>query len=105
MQYLKKLIVVLVIVITCFSLGIVANADDNATGGDGDTSSAASGYGWYNSPEHLWKVSLYVGKSDTASKSSNLINDFYQVGNTHIYLKNTNWSLRSGTKKSEAKRS
>ena len=43
MQYLKKLIVVLVIVITCFSLGIVANADDNATGGDGDTSSAASG--------------------------------------------------------------
>lgn len=98
MQYLKKLIVVLVIVITCFSLGIVANADDNATGGDGDTSSAASGYGWYNSPEHLWKVSLYVGKSDTASKSSNLINDFYQVGNTHIYLKNTNWSLRSGTK-------
>ncbi len=62
----------LVISLTAFSF--IALADDNAQQGDGETKDAVEGYGWYNSYQHLWKVSLYVGKSEHASKSSSLIN-------------------------------
>ena len=85
------LIAATVFCIPCF-------ADDNVTGGDGDTEGAASGYGMYAPREHLWKISLYVGKKDTSNKSSSLVNDYYLVGNTHIYLKNTDWKTAKGTK-------
>lgn len=61
--------------------------DNNATGGDGDTHPAAQGYGWYNSSQYLYKVTLYVGKSESASKQSSLANDFYCVGT--VILKKT----------------
>lgn len=77
------------VLIMATAFGFPCFADDNVTGGDGDTEGAASGYGMYAPREHLWKISLYVGKKDTSNKSSNLINDYYLVGNTHIYLKNT----------------
>ena len=98
MRHYKHFAVLLVAVLLCLACGITAFADDNADSGNGNTSGATQGYGWYNSPEHLWKVSLYVGKSDTANKNSNLINNFYLVGDTSIYIKNTNWSVWSSTK-------
>ncbi len=72
-----------------------AYADDNATTGDGDTHSAASGYGWYREKEYLWKVSLYAGKADTASRTESL-SEFHFLGD--VYLKNTNWTVSSGTR-------
>lgn len=99
MRHIKHLASLLLVLILCTICGVTALADDdNATGGSGNTSGAANGYGWYNSTEYLWKVSLYVGKSDTASKSSNLMNNYYLVGGTSIYIKNTNWSVSSSTK-------
>lgn len=86
------------VLIMATAFGFPCFADDNVTGGDGDTEGAASGYGMYAPREHLWKISLYVGKKDTSNKSSNLINDYYLVGNTHIYLKNTDWRTAKGTK-------
>ena len=67
--------------------------DDNATGGEGTTHPAAEGYGWYNSYQYLYKVSLYVGKKDTASKQSSLTNDFYRVGT--VIVKKTGWDVSS----------
>ena len=72
-----------------------AYADDNATTGDGDTHSAASGYGWYREKEYLWKVSLYAGKADTSSRTDPL-SDFHFLGD--VYLKNTNWTVSSVTR-------
>lgn len=45
-------------------------ADDNVTGGDGDTEGAAAGYGMYAPREHLWKISLYVGKRILPTKAA-----------------------------------
>ena len=96
-RYWLLLTSLLLIAATIFSFPCIA-ADDNVTGGDGDTEGAAAGYGMYAPREHLWKVSLYVGKKDTANKSSSLVNDYYLVGNTHIYLKNTDWLTAKRTK-------
>lgn len=62
------------------AFSITALADDNATGGDGTTHDASDGYGWYNTNEFLWKVTLFVGKSDQVTKQSSLTNDFYRIG-------------------------
>ena len=67
------------------AFSITAFADDNATGGDGTTHGASDGYGWYNTNEFMWKVTLFVGKSDQATKQSSLTNDFYRIG-TDAYL-------------------
>jgi len=91
---LKKLIAIILLLATLLTaFSITAFADDNATGGDGDTQGAASGYGWYNTYQFLWKVSLYVGKSDQASKSSNLSSDFYDLGT--VIIKRTGWTVGS----------
>lgn len=77
---------------------MAVSADDNAQGGGGDTDGSLDGYGWYNPWECLWKVSVYVGKSDTANKNSNLKKDYYLVGGTSIYVKKSDWSVSSRTK-------
>ena len=48
------------VLIMATAFGFPCFADDNVTGGDGDTEGAASGYGMYAPREHLWKISLYV---------------------------------------------
>lgn len=91
MKRILCFLLLLVCLLTAFSL--VSLADDNAQQGDGDTKDAVDGYGWYNSYQHLWKVSLYVGKSDQVSKNSNLSIDYYYVGNMSIYIKNSSWTV------------
>jgi hypothetical protein len=78
------------------AFSITAFADDNAQSGTGDTHGAASGYAWYNTYQYLWKVTLYVGKSDQASKSSNLQNDFHRIGT--VVMKKTGWNVSSSVK-------
>lgn len=78
------------------AFSITAFADDNAQSGSGDTQGAASGYAWYNTYQYLWKVTLFVGKSDQASKSSNLQNDFHRLGT--IIMKKTGWNVSSSVK-------
>lgn len=95
-KYWLLLTSLLLIMITIVCIPCIAS--DNVTGGDGETGWAGDGYGMYAPREHLWKISLYVGKKDISNKSSNLINDYYLVGNTHIYLKNTDWRTAKGTK-------
>ena len=78
------------------AFSITAFADDNAQSGSGDTHGAASGYAWYNTYQYLWKVTLFVGKSDQASKSSNLQNDFHRIGT--VVMKKTGWNVSSSVK-------
>ncbi len=75
---------------------MTAFADDNAQSGTGDTHGPASGYAWYNGYQYLWKVTLYVGKSDQATKQSNLLADFYKIGT--VIMKKNDWSVSSNVK-------
>ena len=75
------------------AFSFTAFADDNATSGEGTTHAAAEGYGWYNSYQYMWKVTLYVGKKDTVTKQSSLTADFYKIGT--VIMKNSNWTLSS----------
>ena len=78
--------------LSAFSITAFAG-DDNATGGDGNTHPAAEGYGWYNSYQYLYKVTLFVGKKDTANKQSSLTNDFYRIGT--VIVKKSGWDVSS----------
>ena len=71
--------------LSAFSIGIYA--DDNATSGDGNEKDYLDGYGWYNYYQYLWKVTVFVGKSDKATTNSDLTNDFHRIGT--VIMKNT----------------
>lgn len=94
---MKRILCIVLLMATLLSaLSITAFADDNAQSGTGDTHGAASGYAWYNTYQYLWKVTLFVGKSDQASKSSNLQNDFHRIGT--VVMKKTGWNVSSSVK-------
>ena len=73
-----SILLLAVMLMSVFSVSVFA--DDNATSGEGTTHKASDGFGWYNTNQCMWKVTLYVGKSDQATKQSSLTNDFYRVG-------------------------
>lgn len=91
MKRILSMFTLLVFMMTAFSSPVFA--DDNATSGDGETESAKDGYGYYRESEFLWKVTLFVGKSDEAYKYSSLTSDFYRVGT--VIMKRTGWSVSS----------
>lgn len=66
---MKRILSILLLMATLLSaFSITAFADDNATGGDGTTHGASDGYGWYNTNEFMWKVTLFVRRPCPASK-------------------------------------
>lgn len=71
-------------------------ADDNADTGSGDTSNALDGKGFYRGSEYLYKVSVYVGLSDTADKNSDLGTEWRMVGANPIFVKPSNFTMPSG---------
>ena len=91
----KTIYVILLIAIMLSTFSVQSLADDNATSGDGDTHGALSGCGWYNTYQYMWKVTVFVGKSDTATKASSLTSDFYRIGS--VVMKKSGWSVPSGT--------
>lgn len=94
---MKRILSIILLMATLLSaFPITVFADDNAQSGSGDTLDAVSGYAWYNTYQYLWKVTLFVGKSDQASKSSNLQNDFYRLGT--VIMKKTGWNVSSSVK-------
>lgn len=94
MKRILSILLLMASLLSAFSFSAVA--DDNAQSGSGDTHGAASGYAWYNTYQYLWKVTLFVGKSDQATKSSNLINDFHRLGT--VVMKKTGWNVSSKVK-------
>lgn len=79
-----------IMLMSVFSVSVFA--DDNATGGSGTTHAASDGFGWYNTNQCMWKATLFVGKSDQATKQSSLTNDFYRVGTAIIKKDWTMWA-------------
>ena len=87
------------ILLSAFSIPAFADGeddDDNAQSGSGNTHQAGKGYGWYNGYQYLWKVTLFVGKSDQASKQDNLKEDFHRIGT--VVMKKTGWTVSSSVK-------
>ena len=94
---MKRIVSIILLTATLLSaFSVVAFADDNAQSGSGSTQGAATGYAWYSTYQYLWKVTLFVGKTDGASKSSNLQNDFHRLGT--VVIKNVGWNVPEGTK-------
>lgn len=71
-------------------------ADDNADTGTGDTGTALTGKGFYRDSEYMYKVSVYVGLSDQASKNSDLSTDWKMIGINPIYVKMSSFTMPSG---------
>ena len=80
MKRILSILLLTAVLLSAFSIPVFATGDDNATGGDGNTHDAAKGYAFYNSYQYLWKVTLFVGKSDQASKQDSLTQDFHRIG-------------------------
>lgn len=94
---MKRILCIILLLATLMSAFTVsAFADDNAQSGNGDTQGATTGYAWYYSYQYLWKVTLFVGKSDKVSKTSNLQNDFHRIGT--VVMKKTGWTVSSSVK-------
>ncbi len=94
---MKKILcfsVLIVLLLIAFSIPIFA--EDNAQSGSGDAQGAITGYGWYNPYQYLWKVTLFVGKTDQVTKQSDLVNDFHRLGT--VVMKKTGWTVSSSVK-------
>lgn len=86
-----SLVLVLLLAISSF----VVYADDNADTGKGDTNNALKDKGFYRGSEYMYKVSVYVGLSDTADKNSSLSSEWRMIGNDPIYVKPSSFTLPS----------
>ena len=93
MKRILSILLLTAILLSAFLIPVFAETtgDDNATSGDGSTNDAAKGYAWYNSKQYLWKVTLFVGKSDQVSKQSSLTNNFYRIGT--VVMKKDDWTV------------
>ncbi|MGV8154987.1 MAG: hypothetical protein ACLKAO_11925 [Alkaliphilus sp.] len=85
------LMIVVLIILQLATLVVVA--DDNADTGEGDIHRAKDGKGFYRSSEYMYKVSVYVGLSDSADSSSNLYIDWQMIGDVPIYIKPASFTL------------
>lgn len=88
----KFSIIMIFIAIIIMSMSIFVNADDNADTGDGDTGDALDNKGFYRYSEYMYKVSVYVGKSDVADENTSL-NDWKMIGSNPIYIKPASFTL------------
>ena len=97
---MKRIISILLLIATLLSAFFItafaADDDDNAMSGEGNTNAAAKGYAWYNSKQYLWKVTLFVGRSDGITKQDNLEVDFHRIGT--VIMKKTGWTVPANTK-------
>ncbi|ODA42729.1 hypothetical protein [Desulfosporosinus sp. BG] len=84
---MKRFVYFLLLVCLCLFTPSITLADDNADGGDGDVGGAETGYAHYNSGEYMYKVSVYVAKSDQAKTSDPSLANFKMIGNAPIYVR------------------
>ncbi len=93
-------ITILLILILVFVLSLQAIADgggdDNAAPGDGGTRGKVDGKGYYKSSEWMYKVSIYVGKSDNVNENSSLGSGFYEISTNSLYIKPRSFALPNG---------
>jgi hypothetical protein len=93
---MKNILAILLCILLIFS-SVTVYADDNADTGDGDTHDALEDKGFYRSSEYMYKVSLYVGLSDTADERGTLSSSWKQIGSNEVYIKPSSFSLPANT--------
>lgn len=96
----RKLSIILFFILIFTTIPIFADGggDDNAKPGDGDTKDKVDGKGFYRSAEWMYKVSIYVGKSDKVNEKTPLGSGFYEISTNPLYVKPKSFSLPSGVK-------
>ena len=94
MKRVNRVLAVLLIIAFMMS-GLTAFADDNADTGIGGAEDALIGKGFYRTNEYMYKVSVYVGLSDTADKNSHLGTDWRMMGSNPIYVKPSSFTRPS----------
>lgn len=92
MKRLNTLLALLLAIFFTLS-GLPIYADDNADTGSGGADNALTGKGFYRTSEYMYKVSVYVGLSDTADKNSVLGRDWKMVGSSAIYVKPSGFTM------------
>ena len=92
MKMFKRIAAILIIVAIILTQ-VSVFADDNADSGSGDTSNALKDKGFYRGAEYMYKVSVYVGLSDEANKSSNLQAEWKMIGSNPLYIKSASFTL------------
>ncbi len=90
---LLSLLIIILLSMQVFSDG---GGDDNAEPGDGGTRGKVDGKGYYKSSEWMYKVSVYVGKSDKQKTNSSLLYDFHEISTNPLYVRPGSFSLPSG---------
>lgn len=95
MERLMKMKRTLTLILCMLLLLSIVNvyADDNADTGDGTTNDALKGKGFYRTNEYMYKVSVYVGNSDTSDEYGSLGANWIEVGNNPIYLKPSSFAM------------
>lgn len=82
------------LIIICTTCKI--NADDNADTGSGGTNGSTLEKGHYNYAEYMYKVSVFVGLSDTVDETSSL-SEWKMIADQFIYLKPAEFTLAVNT--------
>lgn len=87
-----------VLLISCMMITLLCSftsyAADNADSGTGGTEGAAANKGYYRDSEYMYKISIYVAKSDQTDEDSNLKNDWYRIGSP-MYVQPSTFILSS----------
>ncbi|KUO71660.1 MAG: hypothetical protein APF81_22725 [Desulfosporosinus sp. BRH_c37] len=91
---MKRFLFLMLICLCLFPTATVC-ADDNADGGEGSVGGSETGYAHYNSGEYMYKVSVYVAKSDQAKTSDASLMGFYKIGNSPIFVHPNHFTLPS----------
>ncbi|WP_303871687.1 InlB B-repeat-containing protein [Acetobacterium wieringae] len=81
----------LIALLTGFLWGMtpmIARAEDNSSTVPGNPTYTEDAF--YYSDQYMWKVSLFVAKSDTVNKDSSNMNEFYRIGNQAVYISPVN---------------
>ena len=98
---MKKIAKILALLLLCITLlpasyfSFAEGGDDNAGTGSGGTGSKVDGKGFYRSGEWMYKVSVYVGLSDTAITSTSFYYGYKNIGDP-VFVKPSNFSLPNG---------
>ncbi|VDN47286.1 conserved exported protein of unknown function [Petrocella atlantisensis] len=91
----RTMLLVLMIILIISSVSVYA--DDNADTGEGETGDALENKGFYRTSEYMYKVSVYVGLSDSADEFASLTSNWQLIGNQPLYVKPATFSIPSGT--------
>lgn len=92
----NKRIVLFLFLVILLTISLTSLAEDNAGSGDGSTSGAVKGKGYYRSGEWMYKVSIYVGLKDTAETNSSFYHNYTNIGES-VFVKPSSYTIPTGS--------